>query len=223
MKSLQKILHIDDATYVRKHVFGRAVYLQRGTLQRVSEAADLKWSTVELKPALWAKRITAEHHPVSMARWKSFSTLRRTVSVLYALATDWPYCMFSDFTLTYHQLSTVNSCASAASVAAHVNMHRRLFGKVLNLVSRLGLQLKMPSVCWLQIPDDSLHSEQSGVLESGHMVHLSSTRWSLSRLLNVIKLLIWGKLLSFCFWRGGSLLHQIEVRREKNSTWRARR
>lgn len=158
MKSLQKILHIDDATYVRKHVFGRAVYLQWGTLQRVSEAADLKWSTVELKPALWAKRITAEHHPVSMARWKPFLTLRRTVSVLYALGTDWPYCMFSDFTLTYHQLSTVNSCASAASVAEHVNIHRRLFGKV------LGLQLKMPSVCWLQIPDDSLHSEQSGVL-----------------------------------------------------------
>lgn len=59
-----------------------------------------------MKPALRAKRITAEHHPVSAARRKSFLTLRRTVSVLCALRPDWPYCTLAHCTLRYSQLST---------------------------------------------------------------------------------------------------------------------
>lgn len=87
----------------RKHVFFSspvfwflpAVHLLCATSQPLCEAADQNRSSAEWKPALWSKRITAEHHPVSIARWKSYLTLRRTDWALCALRPHWPYCGFA--------------------------------------------------------------------------------------------------------------------------------
>lgn len=88
-----------------KHVFRPSVYLS--SLTGGVWSSRSKWSGGELKPALWSKRITAEHHPVSMARWKSFLTLTRTLSVLCVLGPDWPYYTFAYCTLRYSELSAV--------------------------------------------------------------------------------------------------------------------
>lgn len=102
-----------------------------------------KWSDAGLKPALRAKRITAQHHPVSAARRKSFLTLRRTVSALCALRPDWSYCTSAYCTLRYWQPSTVKSCTRAATLAGAVNsycysVHSSLmqFGGALNFALR---------------------------------------------------------------------------------------
>lgn len=83
-------------------------------------------------------------------------------SLSIACSGDWLALLYVLLRRFDSQLSAVNSCGSAASAAERVNMRCMLL--VLNLVSRLGLQLDMPSICWLQISDDSLHSEQSSVL-----------------------------------------------------------
>lgn len=103
---------------LRKHVF-----IFPRCVPSVSDLTATFWSswskrsTAELKPALWAKRITAEHRPVSIARWKSYLTLRRTDSVLCALRADWPYCEFTDCFKRYSRHSNVSSCAGAAALA----------------------------------------------------------------------------------------------------------
>lgn len=58
-----------------------------------------KLSCAEFEPALQAKRITAEHRPLSVSRQKSCCILRRTVSVLYVLRSDCDCSAISLWTL----------------------------------------------------------------------------------------------------------------------------
>lgn len=119
-----------------------------------------KLRSAEFKPPLQAKRITVEHHLPSEARQKSFLILRRTVSVLFVLRPDWPYCALAFFTVTALHFSCccnswrckftelydyfAQSILTILSVLAYEIMYYEISNNCWNLISRIiFIKLKM--------------------------------------------------------------------------------
>ena len=74
-------------------------------LRTISDTADQN-GAAELKPALRAKRITAEHHLGVRSQTKVILDFKKdSVSILCTLRPDWPFCTLAYCTLRYSQLT----------------------------------------------------------------------------------------------------------------------